>query len=401
MNQHMEDWLSEVCESPKTEVSYVRNIGLFSKFAVARNLDLEGIVEAWRKVKRADINEREDFLDVWSDLVRAYNTRIKKRYAPLSVKNLLSTVKSFFSYWQIPIRVKLPKRACVIYHNKDLTREVVRQILTFASARDRVMWLLMAESGMRADTIVNMKYWQIREDFEAERIPMKIMLPSSSLKDHVGDRFTFIGEDGYRELKQYLEGRRLEDQDYVFASERPGRVEGLQFSVASLSVKFSRVVIKLNLAKPTEKHKPKPIRMHSLRKYFRNNIKADSAYIKFWGGWSLGTDAHYISRDPEKHREEYRKGYAYLRIYDIEPMISREDIERIVEVRVEERIEDLTRKHEEEMQTLRSMLLAPGRTIEDVKRIEETQKEILKLLQKQGLATHVEEKDGKRTFSTK
>ena len=297
MSQHMEDWLSEVCESAKTEESYVRNIGLFSEFAAERGLDFQTIVEGWRKVKRADINEREDFLDVWSDLVRAYNTRIKKRYAPLSVKNLLSTVKSFFSYWQIPIRVKLPKRACVIYHNKDLTREVMRQILTFASPRDRVIWLLMAESGMRADTIVKLKYWQIREDFEAEKVPMRIMLPSSSLKDHVGDRFTFIGEDGYRELKQYLEGRKLEDQDYVFASERPGRVKGIQFSVASLSVKFSRVVIKLNLAKPREKHKPKPIRMHSLRKYFRNNMKSDSAYIKFWGGWSLGTDAHYISRD--------------------------------------------------------------------------------------------------------
>jgi len=335
----MEDWLSEVCESAKTEESYVRNIGLFSEFAAEKGLDFQAIVEGWRKVKRADINEREDFLDVWSDLVRAYNTRIKKRYAPLSVKNLLSTVKSFFSYWQIPIRVKLPKRACVIYHNKDLTKEVVRQILTFATARDRVMWLLMAESGMRADTNVNMKYWQIREDFEAERIPMKIMLPSSSLKDHVGDRFTFIGEDGFRELKQYLEGRRLQDQDYVFASEKPGRVKGPQFSVASLSVKFSRVVIKLNLAKPTKKHQPKPIRMHSLRKYFRNNMKSDSAYIKFWGGWSLGTDAHYISREAEKHREEYRKGYPYLRIYDIEPMISREAIEKIVEARVEERLE--------------------------------------------------------------
>lgn len=343
-NHYIEDWLAATTESEKTAYCYIKNIEIFSEFAKHRGIDFQGIVEAWRKVKRADINEREDFLEAWNDIIRSFNTQIKKKYAPLSVKNLLATPKSFFSFWNIPIRVLLPKRACVVYHNKDLTKQEVRQILTFASPRDRVIWLLMTESGMRGDTAVKLKYWQIKEDFEAEKVPMKIMLPSSSLKDHVGDRFTFTGEDGFRELKQYLEGRRLEDEDYVFASERRGRVKGEQFSVASLSVKFSRVVLKLNLAKPREKHKPKPIRMHSLRKYFRNNMKSDSAYIKFWGGWSLGTDAHYISREAEKHREEYRKGYPYLRIYDIEPMISRDNIEKIVEARLERERASLRRQ---------------------------------------------------------
>lgn len=137
----------------------------------------------------------------------------------------------------------MPKRACVVYHNRDLTRDEIRQILTFASPRYRVIWLIMAESGMRAETAVNLRYWQIKEDFEAKRIPMRIILPSSSLKDHVGDRFTFIGEDGFQELSEYLKRRLpLKDDDYVFASEKAGKVKGEQFSVASLSVKFNRIV---------------------------------------------------------------------------------------------------------------------------------------------------------------
>jgi len=368
-NHYIEDWLAAKAESDKTQTSYVANLEVFAEFAKQRGQDFCGVVEAWRKVKRADINEREDFLEAWSDIVRSFNTQIRKKYAPLTVKNLLATVKSFFGFWDIPISISLPKRACVIYHNKDLAKDEVRQILTFASPRDRVIWLVMAESGMRAETAVELRYWQIKEDFEANRVPMKILLPSESLKDHVGDRWTFIGEDGFRELKQYLESRLpLRDDDFVFASEKPGKVEGEQFSVASLSVKFSRVVLKLALDKP-KGHKPKSIRMHGLRKYFRNNMKADSSYIKFWMGHSLGVDAHYISREVEKHREEYKNGYPYLRIYDIEPIIRREDVERIVEARVQDRVKQLT----ERVAALESLLSRPSLQI-DKEALETTEK---------------------------
>lgn len=346
-SHYLEDWLSARAESEKTKYSYVKNVEVFSDFAEQRGQHFDSIVEAWRKVKRAGIDEREDFLEAWNDIVRSFNTQIKKKYAPLSVKNLLATIKSFCNFWNIPVRVHLPKRACVIYHNKDLTREETKQILTFATPRDRVIWLVMAESGMRVSTAIHIKYWQIKEDFEAEKIPMRIHLPSESLKDHVGDRFTFIGEDGFRELKQHLQGRLpLEDDDYIFKSEKEGLVKGEQFSVASLSVKFSRIVVKLGLAKPRDR-KPKAVRQHGLRKYFRNNMKADSAYIKFWGGWSLGTDTHYISREVEKHRKLYQEGYPHLRIYDIaEGIFRREDIEKIVEARIQEKVVEIERLKE-------------------------------------------------------
>ncbi len=193
---------------------------------------------------------------------------------------------------------------------------------------------------MRAGTAVNLKYWQIKEDFEAEKIPMKILLPSSSLKDHVGDRWTFIGEDGLRELKEYLEPRLpLEDEDYVFASEKKGRVKGEQFSVASLSVKFGRIASKLELTKP-KAGKPKRVRMHGLRKYFRNNMRADSAYIKFWMGHSLGVDAHYITRDPERHRKEYKKGYEFLRIFEPSLFSVAEQTQRITQLEKKLEIRD-------------------------------------------------------------
>jgi len=321
LNSWIEDWLNTVCESNKTLEGYVKFINAFASFAADRGLNFEGIVEDWRRVKRLGEAEREDFLDKWSDTVRGFNSYLKRKgLAPLSIKNFMATLKSFFRFWNIPINISLPRRACVIYHNRDLTREEIKQILTFANPRDRVIWLIMAESGMRAETAINLKYWQIKEDFEAKRIPMRIILPSSSLKDHVGDRFTFIGEDGFKELSEYLKRRLpLRDDDYVFAPEKPGKVKGEQFSVASLSVKFNRLVQKLGID-TSRGGKPKSVRMHALRKYFRNNMRVDSSFVRFWMGHSLGVDAHYITRDVERHRQEYAKGYEYLRIFEPTPI---------------------------------------------------------------------------------
>jgi hypothetical protein len=179
----------------------------------------------------------------------------------------------------------------------------------------------MVESGLRVDNAVHLQYWQIKEDFEAKRVPMKIMLSSSSLKDHVGDRWSFVGEDAFNELQKYLQRRLpLGDDDFIFLSEKQGRVKGEQFSAASLSVKFNRIVQKLGIDKTTgAKGKPKQVRLHGLRKYFRNNMRADSAFVSFWMGHSLGVDAHYISRDPEEHRKRYSEGYAQLRLYESDP----------------------------------------------------------------------------------
>jgi len=352
-NHWVEDWIAARCESSKSERGYREEIEEFAEFCEVRGKDFYRIVEEWRTAKRLGEADKDEFVDQWSDLVRAFTPIIRKKYAPLTVKNYLTVVKSFMGFWKVPVDVELPKRACVIYHNRDLKREEVRQILTFASPRDRVIWLLMVESGMRPDTAVNLKYWQIKDDFEAARVPMRILMPAATIKDRVGDRWTFIGEDGFRELKEYLKGRGpLKDDDYIFGSERKGRVKGEQFTEASLSVKFNRVAKKLGLVEGKSSKGPNPVRMYGLRKYFRNNLKSEEAYRKWWFGHSLGSDEHYISRDPETHRQKYQEGYPHLRIFDIEPLITRQDLEHIVETRVEERTRALQKELGELKKTL-------------------------------------------------
>jgi len=331
LNHRIEDWLSARAEAENTRKGYLRSIKAFSDFCQRRGKDLYGIVEEYRAARRSGYEAELDFTDSWQDLIRAYSTTIKRsNYTPLTQKNFLSVAKSFFSFYKIPVTVDLPRRAYVIYHNRDISRENIRRILSKASQRNRTIWLLMAESGLRAHTAIHLRYWMIKEDFEKGTVPMRILTPAESLKDHVGDRWSFIGEDGVKTLKEYLEPRMpLNDQDFVFASEKPEKMKGEQFTGASLSTIFRRIVRALKLEKGTQYGKPSHFKMHGLRKYFRNNMKGDPSYREFWMGHSLGVDSHYINRDPEYHRKEYKKGYEQLRIYESTPAIITEIVEKL------------------------------------------------------------------------
>lgn len=312
----LEDWLSTV--APKTRSFYKPSWIKFSAFARKRGKDTLRIVGEYRHAKYQGEREKDRFLDEWNDIIRAFSSWLESRnLAPFTRKNMLVAVKSYLKYWKIPLDVDLPKHPYVLYHNRDLSREQIRLIFSRANSRDRTIWLMMAESGLRPGTAITLKYWQIQDDFEKNITPMMILTPAESLKDHVGDRWSFIGEDGVKALREYLKPRLpLKPQEYVFISEKPGLMKGEQFSAASLSVKFHRIVGKLNMEKGAQRGKPGHYRMHGLRRYFRNNMRADPAYREFWMGHSIGVDAHYISRDLEFHRAEYRKNYESLRILE-------------------------------------------------------------------------------------
>jgi integrase len=316
-NHWIEDWLSVRAESENTKKGYLRYINQFAAFCQERGKNFSSVVEDWRAAQYSGAREEQMFLDQWNDLIRGYRTRIKSKYASLSFKNILAVPKSFFTSYKIPVDVDLPRRACVSYHNQDLTREQIRMILSKATQRDRTIWLLLAESGLRVQTAIELKFCQIREDFEKGTWPLRILTPSETLKDRVGDRWSFIGEDGVKALREYLKPRLpLKDQDYLFAPEKPGLVAREQITVADLSVKFSRIARALKMEKGSPYGKPGHYKQHGLRRYFRNNMRADPSYREFWMGHSLGVDAHYISRDPEEHRKRYAQGYEQLRILE-------------------------------------------------------------------------------------
>jgi len=319
-NSRLEDWLSARAESPATRHSYVDHWNILVQFCSARGKDPNTIVDGFRAARLQGEQQKEMFLEEWQDLIRAFTSYLKGKYVSMSFAVRLSILKSYFKFWKIPLEVTLPRRTYVTYHNRDLQKSEIKKILSNASLRDRAIFLMLLESGMRVGSCASLKYWQIKEDYEQSRVPMRISLPSAVLKDKVGDRFTFIGVDGFKALQDYLQTRPplKKDDDYVFESERAAKEGAIpERSLAqSISTKFNRLVQKLGIDHSVGKGKPKQIRLHGLRKYFFNNMKADSDYKRFWMGHSLGVEQHYISREIEEHRKKYGEGYKFVRIYE-------------------------------------------------------------------------------------
>lgn len=358
-------------ESEVTTPVYTSRINAFRDFVKARfHTDIEELKHLWREAKYSSIQDREKFLDWLADITEAYAVYLKQQGFKVTTRH--SNLSVVQSYLHKGCRIKecdvdLPKRLFITYHNRDITKEEIRKILEHCTLREKLFYLMMVEMGVRPRTIVKLKYWMIKEDFEAERVPMKIELPSEILKDRIGDRFTFIGEDAFKLLKEYLSLRpNIKDDDLILQPEVKARMKKPYLSPETFSNKFSDLVLELGLVERTEKGKPKKLRMYCLRKYFKNNTYWDSMYRKFWSCHKSVED-HYIAKDVEKHRQEYVKGYTHLGIYERNPIIRREDIERIVEARVKEKVVEI------------------GQLREQVERLRQTQEEWEEKIKEKGI----------------
>jgi len=329
MKDPYELWLNQACESEVTYGKYLSTIGRFEVW-IRENYGLEAraIPSRWRSAKYKSLAATERFLDELKDLLKDYFAYLKGCYTPLTVNCEISVVISYLHAFDIPVKPLRLKHAYVTYHNRDIEKEEIRRILDHSSVRNRAIDLMLYESGTRPDTLVNLKWKHIREEFLGHKIPMEIELSSDILKCRVSKRWTFIGEDGFEALKRYLTTRLpLKDEDYLFVREKP---KGGKMGPSAVSQAFNRIVLKLGLAEPEgTQGKPKDLRLYCLRKAFRKFMVVEEAYKEFWMGHT-STATHYVSSDPEYHRKLYAEGYKSLRLYKPEA-----DAETIAKLREE------------------------------------------------------------------
>jgi len=320
-NDSIRMWLKKCSHSPLTQKSYLSTIKKYFNFI---DKTPDQIVQEWQKVKY-NWEEAQRFLDQHSENIEKFYCLALDNYKPKSKENFLASIVSFYKHNKIPISVDCKERTYVVYHNRPIQKEDIRRILEHASLRDRTFFLLMLESGLRPNTIVQLRYRNIKRDFEANKVPMMIEVEPEISKWKDEKRFTFIGEDGFRALKEYLAPRMpLRDDDFLFEAVHKHQQKGEHPTPSLFSVQFARIVRKLNLAEKIREDSPRrKLNLYTLRKYFRNNMKvSEPAYREFWMGHTLGVDSHYFEcsiQDPktiEKHRQEYMKGYESLRVYE-------------------------------------------------------------------------------------
>ena len=294
-----------------------------------------------------------DFRRKYAQYLRALiSKRVKEGYAPGTIKTYVAIVRSFFKYNDLPLGHVPLGRAKVTYHNRDITREEVQQILAISRPRDRAFYCIIAQSGLRPITLCNLKLKNIEPEFSKGITPCKIEVPQEIAKGEFGAYFTFMGEESVKYLKAYLSTRpNVGLDDYLFTSHGANK----PITPNTYSVIFRITIEKLKEKgimnyEQKQEGKPRTVRLYNLRKFFRKYAnQAGFEFVQFWMGHIVkeGQDDHYRPKDAEFHRQLYaEKAMPFLRLETSTPS---ETEQTILELRRESedkdrRIKDLEGK---------------------------------------------------------
>jgi integrase len=308
-------WLDKVAKrhsgSKQTESVYRAS---FSRFCTFIESTPESILESWNTVK-FDLPKREQWVDDMLQKIDFYESALSKQgLARTSVAFHLGALQSFFKHMRLPVPVQ-GFNADPVYHNRDITKEEIKRILNNSTPRDRAYFLMMLQSGLRPITLVQLRYEQLKEDFESGKHPsVLIRVPKEETKGEYAEHVTFIGPDAVKALHDYFNERGVpKPSETVFKAKAPNK----------FSMRFKYHVESLNLIQDRRpKGQPQQLRLYCLRKYFRNMVApAGPDYVNHWMGHTLGVDDHYFSKDPEFHRTQYEsKAMPSLQIYEPSPL---------------------------------------------------------------------------------
>ena len=332
----VENWLSTVgyshSNSKQTRAMYEANLQKFLDFIEKTP---EQVVKEYERT--SDRKFKRLYAQYLMSLIRELQ---RKRYAPSSISCAVNTVRSFFKYSNLPLGFIPSGSNLIEFHNRDIEKNEVLEILRLANVRDRAFFCMMAQSGLRPSTIANLRIEDVEGILEENTpVPCKITVRQENTKGMYSEYFSFMGEESVSHLKDYLKTKSkvLKDEDYLFTKFGKEHEEK-PLSPGILTHIFERITKRLRdkdvlSFKTSTKEMPietkahehlrghitrSELRLYNLRKYFRKYAgQAGPDYVNYWMGHtsSLGVDLHYFSKDAELHRKVYQeKAMPHLRL---------------------------------------------------------------------------------------
>ena len=321
-------WIDSVAYShsknENTEYIYKYHFGEFCGFI---GLSPEQILEEYESMTDRQFRRK------YAQYIRAFISKQDRNgYAINSIGGAISAIKSFFKYNDLPLGyVPLAKRK-VTFHNRDINKEEIVSVLKISRPRDKAFFCMMAQSGLRPDTLRNLKRKHVEPEFSKGIIPCCIEVPEEIAKGEFGAYFSFMGEESVNYLKAYLDTRAtIDPEDYLFTSHGTDK----RLNTKSISGIFLRAIQKLKEKglmdfEQKQQGKPRSVRLYNLRKFFRKyGGQAGVEYVNFWMGHKTNykaphipaSDEHYFSReDVEFHRQLYKeKAMPHLRLETATP----------------------------------------------------------------------------------
>ena len=161
-NSPVEIWINNVCVSHsnnnRTREGYLLIFKHFCGFICKSPNQIMQEYEA--------TTDRE-FKRQYAKIIRKFiASQHRDGFVPGTISSRVGTIMSFFKYNDLPLGFIPAVKHRTTYHNRDLTHEEIRLILDASRPRERAFFAIMAQSGLRPHTICNLKYENLKEDFE-------------------------------------------------------------------------------------------------------------------------------------------------------------------------------------------------------------------------------------------
>jgi site-specific recombinase XerD len=245
---------------------------------------------------------------------------------PTAVNNAIKCAKTFYRVNGVKnISLAEPVSKKTIYKDKAPTPEDLAKMLDKAPTRDSLIVAMTATGGFREGTIVKLKYRHVKDDLEANIIPLHIHVEAAITKGKYHDYDTFVNAEAVQLLKLYIQERKkgteftpeeeMTDDSPLFRNSR------LAHRIAGISEKDVRKIVhtlavEADVAKPIPDSWMYDVRFHSLRKFFRTYMgaaKVDTEIIRYMMGKTVDTYETVQSLGIEALRKMYNSAGLAIR----------------------------------------------------------------------------------------
>ncbi|HML03544.1 MAG TPA: tyrosine-type recombinase/integrase [Candidatus Bathyarchaeia archaeon] len=349
----VEAWIRGVADShsdsSETAYKYRHEIERFCQFVGKKPAEI---------LKDIEVKDDRQFKRHYTPLVNAYRSNLSQSFAKGTVSSKMGAIKSFFKYNSLPLDFVPQIRIVATYHNRDITKEEIQAVLNISSPRSKAFFCIMAQSGIRPDTLCELKFQGLEPDWSKGVIPCKIHVKQEIAKCCYREYYSFMSDESVKYLKAYLQSRPpVTAEDYLFTQETSGSgdADDIKRSKMPVSPKSFSEIFKKALRTLKERgvvnyevrgnRKPSELKLYCLRKYFRKYAnQAGFEFVQYWMGHIVrtGVEESYRPLDPEFHRKLYEeKAMPFLRFEISTP----NETAKLIEDQRKE-IEDLKRKTE-------------------------------------------------------
>jgi len=220
---------------------------------------------------------------------------------PAAVNNCIKAAKTFYHVNGIEVKLSEPLSRKVAYKDRAPKPEELAIMLDKAATREAFIVAAIATGGFREGTFAKLKYRHVKEDLEANKVPIHIHVEAEITKGKYHEYDTFINAEASQLLKLYIADRKrgsrfvppeeiTDESPLIRNSHFADKVLGV--SEKTIRKIVHELAVNANVAKKLPNSWMYSVRTHSLRKYFRTQMSAakiDSEITQYMMGHTIDT----------------------------------------------------------------------------------------------------------------